>query len=307
MDNPTTNPVAIGLTGPCPLNLTYYTNKTHPVPFVSQDIQRRTNPKATLKQVQSIFVFGVSHALLAPHAGPQKETDANNIKGKIPPVLAPISTLGLLEDYHPVVRGVIQDFVKNLGYLPGFKYKICVDSGGLDERALAKRAGLGFYGRHGLLIHPVFGSRFHIGLLLTNLPMVQAQVYVVSAGATPAVPSLSACPPHCNQCINACPNGALTPGQPLAYGKCISYLTQKPHLTPAEENLLQGQVYGCDICQNACPFNKEVLPKEINIGPWQHMTPDALAHAYRHTAMGWQGGEILKRNAKLATSHKRGK
>ena len=257
---------------------TYSTTQT---PFVSPDLNRRTNPAATLKSVQSIFAFAV------PQPAPTSPAPAH----------ANLSSLGVNPDYHPRVRAVIKDFVKDLPRAADFKHKILVDSGGLDERAIAHRAGLGFYGRHGLIISPTYGTRFNIGLLLTNIPLAEAAGMV-----PPPATKAQSCPPGCHRCITTCPNQALSPGQPLHWARCISYLTQKKDLSHAEKDLLHGQLYGCDICQNICPFNHFSTGTYINPETWVTLSDEAFLSTYGHTAMLWQGTEILKRNAQLAIS-----
>ena len=161
----------------------------------------------------------------------------------------------------------------------------------MDERAFAHRAGLGFYGRNGLIISPVFGSRFNIGLLLLDIPI---------ATAAETAPLSPRCPPTCRLCIDACPGGALRPGLPMDTKKCVSYLTQKRDWA-GEEAALHGQLYGCDICQDVCPFNAPTQNKTyVNPWEWLEMDDEQFAQKYGHTAMLWQGAALLRRNAQAA-------
>ena len=143
------------------------------VPFVSADLQKRTDPSATLTGVKSIIVIGVA---------PQGEGLApagNSQSGQL-------SSLGVDSDYHVVVRGLLRELVDELKTLGAFRYKILVDGSGLDERALAERAGLGFFGRNGLIISEKFGSRFNIGCVLTDLelpPNLKSQSFFVEGGS----------------------------------------------------------------------------------------------------------------------------
>ena len=116
------------------------------VPFVSRNMKKRTNPAETLPDVQSIIVIGV---------------------GEEQPGKANLSALGTNPDYHIRVKNFLRMLAAEIH--GDFAYKILVDSPGLDERTLAERAGLGFFGRHGLIISQKFGSRFNIGCMLTNL------------------------------------------------------------------------------------------------------------------------------------------
>jgi len=258
-------------------------------PFVSSNPDKRTNPAAVLPMVQSIVAIAVPHDATVP---PQNEAIE----------IAELSTLGANPDYHPRVKSHLKSLAARLQQTiqQPFAYKMLVDSPTLDERAFAHRAGLGFFGKHGLLISPKFGTRFNIGLMLTDIPLSELETII-----PPAQKDNAACPPSCNRCIAACPNGALTPGKPLNVHKCISYLTQKKELTAEEELLLHNQLYGCDICQNACPFNEPRPKTYINPHDWLNMTDCDFKEKYGHTSMLWQGAEILRRNAKIVCDNKR--
>jgi len=203
-----------------------------------------------------------------------------------------LSSLGVNDDYHIRVKGLLRELVKESKTQGDFKYKILVDSPGLDERALAHRAGLGFFGRNGLIISQKFGSRFNIGCLLTDIKLPEDH---------PPVSPAFHCPPDCDLCIKACPTGALGSGNLLAH-RCISYLTQKDKLSPEEEKLLGNQLYGCDICQDICPFNAHMPKQAICVNPqeWLAMSDEDFQKDYGHTAMLWRGAEILRRNARIA-------
>jgi len=132
---------------------------------------------------------------------------------------------------------------------PEAQGRLCVDSGPLPERELARRAGLGWVGRHGCLIHPRFGSRFVLGEILTTLELA------------PTAPVAGACG-ACRRCVEACPTGALVAPGTVDARRCLSYLTIEhrgamPHaLRPAQGTRL----FGCDACQDACPHNRRTDP-----------------------------------------------
>jgi epoxyqueuosine reductase len=250
-------------------------------PFVSGDLKKRTHPTASLPGVRSIIVIGLGY---------EKCFDDN---GK-PFSMAELSALGQNIDYHVRVKKLLQKLVDGLREEYDFRYKILVDNPGLDERAFAVRAGLGFYGRHGLVVSPRFGSRFNIGLLLTDIP-----VETLSGEHFELNPPASACPPDCRRCIDACPTGALGLNRRLDSSRCISYLTQKDELTPEEEKLLNNQLYGCDICQDACPFNAPRGKTYINPTDWLTKTDEDFYREYGQTAILWRGVDILRRNARV--------
>lgn len=251
------------------------------VPFVTPHIEKRINPATSLKNVQSIIVIGVPPTPSQPH---HSVPDTESPK-------AYLSSLGANADYHFHVKTLLRNLVDPLKSIYGdFKYKLLVDSSGLDERTLAYRAGLGFFGRNGLIISQKFGSRFNIGCMLTSISLDDISTNI---------PKVQHCPPQCRQCIEACPTNALEKDY-LRAERCISYLTQKEELTPQESVLLHNQLYGCDICQNVCPFNTPEKTVAIHPEDWLVMDEATLTKQYAHTAMMWRGATILHRNAKIA-------
>jgi len=247
------------------------------VPFVSKNIDKRTSPAAIMAGAQSVIVLAVPYLR---RINPEKQNNDG---------FAVLSSLGTNDDYHIRVKLLLSKLADELTLVSSFNYKILVDSPTLDERAFALRAGIGFFGRNGLIISPMFGSRFNIGLLLTDIPIECASLSAHITG----------CPPNCRLCIDACPNKALAPGHPLDTVRCISYLTQKGVLTADEEAMLNNQLYGCDICQNVCPFNSPESETYVNPQDWANKDNCTFVKEYAHTAMLWQGAALLRRNAAL--------
>ena len=248
-------------------------------PFVSSNILKRTDPAASLAGVKSIIVIGIENKI---EAFPPMPEDAGVL-----------SVLGVVDDYHITVRRLLEKLVAEFRHVFDFNYKILVDSPNLCERTLAVKAGLGFIGRNGLLISPEYGSRFNIGLLLTDIQLASG-VETGRAGARP----LRCCFHGCNKCIEACPSGALSyDGYDVS--RCISYLTQKDSLTCGEAKLIGRQLYGCDICQNACPFNSPQPIAWAKPCDWLAMSDADFTKTYGHTAMLWRGTKLLRRNAEI--------
>lgn len=249
------------------------------VPFVSRCLANRTDPERSLSGVKSIVIVGVGYEI--------QTASKTSLKASH---MAELSSLGVNKDYHVRVKNLLRELMGELQAQGDFKYKIFVDSPGLNERALAYRAGLGFFGRNGLVISQKFGSRFNIGCLLLDLALPEDE-------GQKKLPPLLQCPPDCNLCINACPTGALTnKGFQVSY--CISYLTQKDELSPKEEKLIGNQLYGCDICQDICLFNEKRQAVCVNPQEWLAMDDEAFKQKYGHTAMFWRGTGILRRNAR---------
>jgi len=158
-------------------------------------------------------------------------------------------------DYHKELGGRLRRIVRKLvGLLPGYSFKAFTDTGPLDEVWLAKASGLGFKGRNGLAILREFGTWALLGHIVTT--------YSFEEGPRKAL-ELTACPPGCRRCIDACPNGALSVSAPLNVTRCIAYMTIE-HRGPLEHGEALGdRIFGCDACQEVCPFNNGIEETEI--------------------------------------------
>jgi epoxyqueuosine reductase len=194
-----------------------------------------------------------------------------------------------------------------------FHAKIFVDSGALLEKEWAVQAGLGFWGKNCAVISPSKGSFFHIGCMLLDAgdcpsdcpddrPDDRPDVY-------PDDHPLDRLCGSCRRCVDACPGHAISPeGYGIFFEKCVSYLTQKKGpLTETEIGSMSDHLYGCDVCQQVCPFNagscsESFRPESLRVSlDWiLQMTPEEFARTLQPTAAGWRGLEILKRNARIA-------
>jgi epoxyqueuosine reductase len=162
------------------------------------------------------------------------------------PELGYVSRYALGRDYHKVLRNALQgladDIVERVGPMG---YRVFVDSGPVLEKALARKAGIGWIGKHTNLIARDAGSYFFIGEILTDLPLPVDEAASAHCGT-------------CAACIPACPTGAITAPYQLDARRCISYLTIELHgAIPVElRRLIGSRIYGCDDCQLVCPWNK---------------------------------------------------
>lgn len=159
---------------------------------------------------------------------------------------AVVSVYARGRDYHKVLRGRLQELATRIEARIGpFGYRVFTDSAPLMEVELAQKAGLGWRGKHTLLLNRESGSVFFLGEILLDLPLpVDAPVE-----------------PHCgtcSACIDVCPTAAITAPYVVDARRCISYLTiENPGPIPPEFRAAMGnRVYGCDDCQLACPWNK---------------------------------------------------
>ena len=163
-------------------------------------------------------------------------------------------------DYHDVLREGLERMVERLTAVSPFEYKICIDTAPLLERTYARLAGLGWIGKNTCLINEPMGSWFFLGEILTSLALA------------PDAPPPDRCG-SCTRCIDACPTEALIPDGDswiLDARRCISYLTIELR-GPIPEELRAGigaHVFGCDICQEVCPWNSRApLSEEPAFAP----------------------------------------
>jgi epoxyqueuosine reductase len=173
-------------------------------------------------------------------------------------------------DYHKALKKRLTALEAQLHAQFGeFESRGFVDTGPVVERSLATAAGLGWTGKNTCLIHPKLGSYGFLAVLLTSLPVQKEEA------PTALVPDRCG---TCRRCIEACPTSALTPYR-MDATKCISYLTIE-HKGPIAEELMQGmgrQVFGCDICQDVCPWNRKApIAADSDLEPREELVNPAL-------------------------------
>jgi epoxyqueuosine reductase len=161
----------------------------------------------------------------------------------VPPGHAIISRYAWGEDYHDVMRAGLEHMVQRLGEIESFEWKICVDTAPLLERSFARQAGLGWIGKNTCLIHEPLGSWFFLGEIIATLEL------------EPDAPPPDRCG-TCTRCIDACPTQAIAPWS-LDARLCISYFTieLRGSIPQEHRSAIGTHVFGCDICQDVCPWN----------------------------------------------------
>jgi epoxyqueuosine reductase len=193
----------------------------------------RNDPHARFPWARSAVVILVPYASERPAAG----RDA---------LSSHLARYALGDDYHQVLDRILRAMEVEIHRgAPDVRTWRYVDTGPLSDRSLAAQSGLGWIGRNGMLIDEEHGSYFFIGSLLTSLPNdITATEVADRCGA-------------CTRCVEACPTGAILPNRTVASERCISYGTIE-HRGPLDERLshaLGGNAFGCDICQEVCPWN----------------------------------------------------
>ena len=209
-------------------------------------------------------------------------------------------------DYHDVIDGKLRELHRRLEKDSGraIEGKPYVDTGPLLERDLARRAGLGWFGKNTNLLNPTLGSFFFLGALVLDLELATDAPFEADRCGT------------CTRCIDACPTEAITAPRELDARRCISYLTiELKDEIPVEFREPIGELlYGCDICQEVCPFNikfalalkvPEFAPREFLAGKdaatlareLLAMSQDEFSVAFRGSPMKRAKLQGLKRNA----------
>ncbi len=207
------------------------------------------------------------------------------------------------EDYHDAVRRELKAVVAVLRRAapPGAHFRVCVDTAPLLEREWAVRAGLGFVGKNGMLIVPGVGSHVVLGEVLTDLALAPT--------ATSVDATWGRCG-GCAACLEQCPTGAILEPRVVDARRCLSYLTieKRGPFTAGEEAWLEGRLFGCDDCQDACPYNAgprwsdAVAEPAASLDPAAAVALDdaAFEERFGRSALRRATPEGLRRNARAA-------
>jgi epoxyqueuosine reductase len=205
--------------------------------------EKRADPEKILPGIKSIICCGLNY-----YAGQRGDLVSRYAQGK---------------DYHLILGEKLKELEKFIleKIDPRAQTKSYVDTGPILERSYAAQAGLGWIGKNTMLINNGLGSFFFIGEILTTLALEDEDL-----------PSLDQCG-SCSLCLDACPTGALTEPYTLDSNRCIAYLTieHRGDFLPEQEKMMGGHLYGCDICQEVCPYNDR-----IPITPIQDFHPDKI-------------------------------
>ena len=259
--------------------------------FEHKNIEERIKPKLSLASAKTIISIAVAY----PHKLKQQPQKTAYKRGKFTP-----NSWGL--DYHYVLQDKLDRLAKGIEELTAdFEYKGMVDTGALVDTAVAQRAGIGFIGKNGLVISKEFGSYMFLGELITNLDIEPDQPVDYGFG-------------DCNRCVTACPTSCLIGDGSMNAKRCLSFQTQDKGVMDLEfRKKIKTVIYGCDICQICCPYNKGLdnpLATEIDpdlshpeLLPFLELSNGQFKEKFGHVAGSWRGKNILQRNAIIALAN----
>ncbi|KGM93427.1 tRNA epoxyqueuosine(34) reductase QueG [Clostridium botulinum] len=245
--------------------------------FEENDIDKRINP----------FIYMEKGKTIISIAFPYLYEQINHSK-----IYFSKYTLG--SDYHEVVSSYLEkicEFIKTLGG----EASHFVDSNCLPERYIAYLSGVGFVGKNNMLITEKYGSYIFLGEIITDLELEEDYPIKKDCG-------------ECELCLKACPTGAISNDMNNNSNICLSYITQKKDIDDYWLSKFKGRMFGCDTCQNVCPYNRDVINSNIQefkpfdfmekINPEEilNMSKKDFNSRYKLTSCGWRGKNIIQRN-----------
>jgi len=272
--------------------------------YMHRNIEKRTNPGELLAGAQSVVIVALNYK---PPDGSVKDNAPGGPFGRV-------AHYACYDDYHDFMKPLLHElavFVRERTD-GAARFKVCVDSVPLAERALAVRAGLGFIGKNHMLIHPTLGPQVLLGELVTTARLQtdeDARYCVSTAGMCIG----------CDRCVRACPTGALRADGRFDASRCISYLTteHKDAIEPELAARIGDRLFGCDECVLACPYRHAATAcangqfrfhpdrKSLDLLRILELTSESFAAGFADSPLSRLGLERLKRNARIGVENLR--
>ncbi|CAM2753309.1 tRNA epoxyqueuosine(34) reductase QueG [Hathewaya histolytica] len=257
--------------------------------FEEEDIEKRIDPKLLMKEGKTII------SIAFPYFYEDVKKDL---------IYFSKYTLGM--DYHIIVKEYLNKIGEYIVELGG-NYKCFVDNNPLPERYIAMKSGVGFIGKNNCLITEEYGSYIFLGEIITDLYIEEDKPIKNKCG-------------ECNKCTKACPTKAIlnwdtknnASGINNNSNVCLSYINQKKQLEDVWIKKIGGRIWGCDTCQDVCPFNQNIKKSNLEaFKPIEYMKKPNLEELstldkrtfnekYKSIACSWRGKNILTRNTFIA-------
>jgi len=262
--------------------------------YLARRFEERTDPAAYLPGARSVVCAAINYHV----ALEQVPEDQRAHHGKV-------ARYALGEDYHEHLKQrlfALADWMREV--VPEAQTRVCVDTAPVMEKELAARAGIGWQGKNTCTINERIGSWLLLGEVITTLDLPHDEPAIDRCGT-------------CTRCIDACPTGAITAPYQLDARRCISYLNieHRGEIELPLQRLIGEWLYGCDICQDVCPWNSKapdandpaLQPRfptgTINLRQVLSWGPDEYRAALRGSAMKRVKLPVLQRNARIVLSN----
>jgi len=256
--------------------------------YLERNFDKRLDPTKLVPGAKSVISLSYNYF------PPKKLISENNFI---------ISKYAYGRDYHKVLRNKLKKlFTKIRDKIGEVEGRVFVDSAPIHERAWAKLSGVGWIGKNSLLINKNQGSYFFLAEIICDLDLEYDE------------PVLNRCG-NCTRCIDACPTDAITQAQVIDANKCISYLTieNKEKIPKELRGSINNSIFGCDICQDVCPWNKKSVPhnekefipkkelRDLKKKDWIELTEDTFNKIFEGSAVKRTKFQGLKRNIKAVS------
>lgn len=275
----------IAAAGPAPRNdrfLAWLAEGRHAgMRYLEKTAAARANPEAILPGARSVICLADVHSR-ASRVAADGATVARYASGV---------------DYHKTLRDRAERLVHAVRerVAGSWKHRVCVDSTPIAERAFAAAAGLGWIGKNGCLIDEELGSFFLLSEIVTDLDLPPDDPVAERCGS-------------CTRCLEACPTGAFVAPGLLDANRCLAYWTieHRGTIPDAIKEAIGDRVFGCDDCQDACPWNAPLLPEASRTdapptrAEWLAMGPGGFRRAYGKTALNRARRRGIQRNAAIS-------
>lgn len=255
--------------------------------YLGQNLEKRINPALLFPGAKSVIVTGLNYY-----------TDKKQSGDDIPI----ISRYAFGINYHDVIKrklNKILDYIKNIR--PDAEGKSFIDSAPILEKAWAREAGLGWRGRHSILINNKIGSFFFLGVIVLDIDLDYDETFSEDHCGT------------CRLCIDSCPTGAINENRTIDVRKCIAYLTIESK-APVPADLIgkmEGRVFGCDKCQEVCPWNKNAKPhknpefelseevERMNSDEWLNLSREQFHRLFKRSVIERRTYDRFMRNVTI--------
>lgn len=252
--------------------------------YMERNFELRIDPRKLVPGAQSVITL-----LLNYFPSKKQQEDAPKI-----------AKYAYGNDYHDSIRSMMESFLFELRQAFGdVQGRGFIDSAPVLERSWASKSGLGWVGKNGNLIHKGMGSFFFIATLITDLQLSADDPFTKDFCGS------------CTRCLDACPTGAIVSPTVVDGSKCISYLTielKDEWIDPSFQERMEGWMFGCDICQDVCPWNRfarphqqaafEALPQILELGTseWKDMEEDLFRSLFKHSPLKRSKWKGIQRN-----------